>query len=43
MFYWQPGPAFLGEFNMVFIMKNPDGTMSKKNVTIAINPKNIEL
>lgn len=43
MFYWQPGPAFLGEFNMVFIMKDPDGTMSKKNVTIAINPKNIEL
>jgi hypothetical protein len=39
MFYWLPGPAFLGEFNLVFIMKNPDGTMSKKNITIAINPK----
>jgi hypothetical protein len=42
MFYWQPGPAFLGEFNLVFIMKNPDGTMSKKNVTIAINPNTFE-
>ncbi|MCX6582080.1 MAG: Ig-like domain-containing protein [Candidatus Aminicenantes bacterium] len=39
MFYWLPGPAFLGEFNLVFIMKNPDGTLSKKNVTIAVNPK----
>ncbi len=42
MFYWQPGPAFLGEFNLVFIMKNPDGTMSKKNITIAINPKTFD-
>jgi len=39
MFYWLPGPAFLGKFNLVFIMKNPDGTMSKKNITIAVNPK----
>lgn len=42
MFYWLPGPVFLGEFNLVFIMKNPDGTMSKKNITIAVNPKTYE-
>ncbi|MDQ1350563.1 MAG: hypothetical protein QG657_865, partial [Acidobacteriota bacterium] len=41
-FCWQPGPAFLGEFNMVFIMKNPDGTLTKKNITININPKNYQ-
>ncbi|MCU0286760.1 MAG: hypothetical protein MUF15_10200, partial [Acidobacteria bacterium] len=39
IFYWQPGPAFLGKYNLVFILKGPDGALTKKNITIAIGMK----
>ncbi|HLP59376.1 MAG TPA: hypothetical protein VK186_11125 [Candidatus Deferrimicrobium sp.] len=37
MFYWHPGPAFRGEFRLVFIVKGPGGALLKKNITIAID------
>lgn len=38
-FIWQPGPAFMGDFNLVFILKTPDGAFTKKTITIAIKNK----
>jgi hypothetical protein len=39
IFYWQPGVAYLGEYQLVFIGKGPDGEMKKKLMTIKIVPK----
>ena len=39
IFYWQPGPGFLGEFPLVFIGKRESGEMTKKNIVIKIIPK----
>src|SRR5260221_10788031 len=36
VFYWQPGPGFLGQFHLVF--EHKDGTES--HVHIKISPKN---
>ncbi len=41
IFCWIPGPGFLGEFNLVFVEKGPDGTLSKKKVTVTIVPQTI--
>jgi hypothetical protein len=38
VFYWQPGPGFLGEFTMQF--QRPDGTKIPVRVTIV--PKRYE-
>jgi hypothetical protein len=35
VFYWQPGPGFLGEFNLVF--ERTDGSASE--VRVKIKPK----
>jgi hypothetical protein len=39
IFSWIPGPGFLGEFNLVFVEQGPDGTLCRKNVTVAIVPQ----
>jgi len=39
IFYWQPGPGFLGTFQFVFIENGSDGAISKKFVTVKILPK----
>jgi hypothetical protein len=39
IFYWQPGPGFLGHYHLVFVETAPDGTMMKKNIIVEIVPK----
>lgn len=39
MFYWQPGPGFLGRYHLVFVETSPNGTMTKKNIMVEIVPK----
>jgi flagellar hook assembly protein FlgD len=38
-FFWQPGPGFLGEYNMVFISRAEDETICRKLVKIKITPR----
>jgi hypothetical protein len=38
-FYWQIGPAFFGEYFLVFLEKGPDGETSKKQVKVIIRSK----
>lgn len=37
IFYWQPGPGFLGEYRLVFIMETGAG-VSEKTITVKIVP-----
>jgi len=39
IFFWHPGPGFLGQFNLVFVIESPSGQSFKKPVTITIEPK----
>jgi hypothetical protein len=39
VFYWQPGPAFLGEYRLVFIDKVRDLAVGRKNIIMKIVPK----
>ncbi len=39
IFYWHPGPGFLGTYSFVFITKTSKGTLIRKNITIKILPK----
>ena len=39
IFYWQPGPVFLGEYRLLFARKWPNGEMSKRDIMITIVPK----
>jgi hypothetical protein len=39
VFCWQPGPAFLGQYQLVFIENGPNGEMLRKNINIKIVPK----
>jgi len=36
IFYWQPGPGFIGEYRLVFIEKGENMEMKKKNIIIKI-------
>jgi hypothetical protein len=38
-FYWQPGPGFSGEYNFIFIVKDKEGNMIKKNIMVNILTK----
>ncbi|MCP4220758.1 MAG: BACON domain-containing protein, partial [bacterium] len=38
IFYWQPGHGFIGTYHFVFIMENPDGGTSRKNIVVEIVP-----
>jgi hypothetical protein len=37
VFYWQPGPGFVGQYRFVFIMKNETGQMNRKEIVVRIN------
>jgi hypothetical protein len=39
IFYWQPGPGYIGMYKLVFIEKNPKGKTSKRQMRITITPK----
>jgi hypothetical protein len=39
IFYWQPGPGFMGTYRLVFIREMPDGEKTKKFVNIKIDQK----
>jgi len=39
VFYWQPGPGFVGEYRFVFIGKNDEGRYTRKNIVVNIKPK----
>ncbi|UCH95717.1 MAG: hypothetical protein JSV88_02420, partial [Candidatus Aminicenantes bacterium] len=38
-FSWIPGPGFLGEYKLVFVVKDQEGVLSKKEVLVRIVPK----
>jgi hypothetical protein len=38
IFYWLPGPGFLGEYGFVFVMRDKNGTYKRRNITIKILP-----
>jgi hypothetical protein len=37
MFYWHAAPAFSGTFRLVFVLREPDGTIKRKDVTVNID------
>jgi len=39
IFYWHPGPGYVGEYRLVFIKKRKNGEMAKNNIIIEITPK----
>ncbi|NIO83646.1 MAG: hypothetical protein GTN68_24130 [Candidatus Aminicenantes bacterium] len=39
IFYWQPGPGFIGVYRIVFIKKEKAGMISKKSIIVKIVPK----
>jgi C1A family cysteine protease len=39
VFYWQPGPGFVGEYSFVFMTKNGSGEMLKRELRVMIIPK----
>lgn len=39
IFYWQPGPGFIGNYHLVFIEKDEIGLMNRKDIIIDIKPK----
>jgi len=40
VFYWQPGPGFLGEYDFIFISSGTGKRPAKKLIRIKIGPKN---
>jgi hypothetical protein len=38
-FYWQPGVAFHGDYPLIFIIKESNGTIFHQTVTVTITPK----
>ena len=38
IFYWQPGPGFLGRYNFVFLESVQNGVIIKKNIFVEIVP-----
>ncbi len=36
IFYWQPGPGFVGDYQLVFIERDPQGNMKRKDVWITV-------
>jgi hypothetical protein len=39
IFCWQTGTAFLGKYQLIFIEKDPYGTLIRKNIVVKIKPK----
>jgi len=38
IFYWQPGPGFVGEYRLVFIKKDENENVTRKNILVEIIP-----
>ena len=38
IFYWQPGPGFVGHYRLVFVTKDQAGRWSKRNILLDIAP-----
>jgi Tol biopolymer transport system component len=38
IFYWQPGPGFVGEYRLVFIKKDRHENVTRKNILVEIIP-----
>jgi len=36
IFYWQPGPGFIGEYQLIFLAGDQSGMFTRKNMTIRI-------
>lgn len=39
IFYWQPGPGFIGQYHLVFMEKEEKGVVNRKEVVVTIVPK----
>jgi len=39
IFYWQPGPGYIGEYRLIFIVREKTRELPRKYITIKINPK----
>ena len=39
IFYWIPGPGFIGDYPLVFIIRNPDGELRKREMVIRIKAR----
>lgn len=39
IFYWQPGAAFLGNYDLVFVARDQDNKLRKQQIRVTINPK----
>jgi hypothetical protein len=39
IFYWQPGPGFVGDYDFIFIKKDLKGTANGKKIRVHIGPK----
>ncbi|NIM11410.1 MAG: hypothetical protein GTO45_05400, partial [Candidatus Aminicenantes bacterium] len=39
IFYWQPGPGFLGEYKFVFLTGTGNGRLARKHITVKIVPR----
>ncbi|MCX6583203.1 MAG: Ig-like domain-containing protein [Candidatus Aminicenantes bacterium] len=39
IFYWQPGPGFIGQYHLVFVNKAEPGLMNREEVVVTIAPK----
>jgi len=38
-FYWTPGPGFVGKYHFVFIERDRDNYLTRKEVIVEIRPK----
>jgi len=39
IFYWQPGPGYIGMYKLVFVEKDPKGKTCKNQIRITVTPK----
>jgi len=39
VFYWSPGPGFIGSYQLVFVKKNLYGEITKTLIDVKIVPK----
>jgi hypothetical protein len=39
IFYWQPGPGFIGDYHFTFILTGPNGMPVRKSILVKIFPK----
>ncbi|HLP57307.1 MAG TPA: choice-of-anchor Q domain-containing protein, partial [Candidatus Deferrimicrobium sp.] len=42
IFYWQPGPGFIGDYEFIFLAKARNGKTVKTLISVKINPKSHE-